>query len=85
MHDWGGDIERFEEQIPELSFDTSLTPVGPRSQQDFAAKGRTAAGLLRQLFGYVSGLFQAQIIEDQITEEQLWIAREAVRPQIGFQ
>jgi hypothetical protein len=82
--DWGGDVGRFEEQFPELDFVTNLIPTGPRSRQEFAAKGRTAAGLLRQLFGHVSGLFQAQIIQDEISEEQLRIAREAARTRVGF-
>jgi hypothetical protein len=84
VEDWGGDVNRFAEQFPELSPATTISPAGPRSQQELTARGRTAAGLLRQLFGYVSGLFQAKVIEDQVTEEQLRIAREAARPPVGF-
>jgi hypothetical protein len=85
VSDWGGDVDRFEHQLPELQPEGTVAPAGQRSQQGRTARGRAAAGLLRQLFGYVSGLFRAQIIADQVTEEQLRIAQEAARPRVGFQ
>jgi hypothetical protein len=84
VEDWGGDTDRFGEQFPDISPTAVISPSGPRSQQELTAKGRTAAGLLRQLSGYVGGLFQAKVIADQVTEEQLRLAREAARPPLGF-
>jgi hypothetical protein len=45
---------------------------------------KTAASLLRQLGGYVEGLIEALVLEQNITMEQVKAAREAARQPPGF-
>jgi hypothetical protein len=54
---------------------------GSRNDLSFA---KAAAALLRQLDGYLDGLIEATAINEQVTIEQLKIAREATRRPPGF-
>jgi hypothetical protein len=63
-----------------------LRTFAPPSSRCVANVWRSVCGatLLRQLDGYLDGLIQATAINEQVTLEQLKVAREAARRPPGF-
>jgi hypothetical protein len=53
-------------------------------QQEWASKGRHAAVMLRQLAGWVEGMVETAVVDEQISMDQLKAAQEAARQPIGF-
>lgn len=51
---------------------------------DGASHAYKAATLLKSLAGYVEGLIEAVVLEEQISMEQVQAAREAARQPPGF-
>jgi len=80
-------------QVRELAISIGVEPaefdgifpaeVTSASRNDLSF-AKAAAALLRQLDGYLDGLIEATAINEQVTIEQLKLAREATRRPAGF-
>lgn len=79
--------------IPAKQFDTELPSIDPLSTRPsrtpravltLEGEAQTAATLLGQLGGYVEGLIEAVVLEQEISMEQVKAAREAARQPPGF-
>jgi hypothetical protein len=76
--------DEFDRELPSIE-PPRLTPAAnPRASFELANDANTAAGLLRQLAGYVEGLIEMVVLEQQITTEQVRAAGEASREPTGF-
>lgn len=65
-------------------FDSIFPEQVEVAEPNLITLAKAAASLLGQLDGYLGGLVQAQAINEQITLEQLELAREAARRPPGF-
>lgn len=72
----------FDRELPSLPRASGVG--GPRGMIEGAREAKTAATSLRSLAGYVEGLIEAVVLEQQITMEQVQAAREAARQPPGF-
>lgn len=73
----------FDAELPEL--DRPGDPyTRPELLMKLASEAKHAAVRLRSLAGYVEGLIEAVVLEEQITMEQVQAAREAARQPPGF-
>ncbi|HEX8205595.1 MAG TPA: hypothetical protein VF587_06005 [Solirubrobacteraceae bacterium] len=57
---------------------------GPRAHIDAMNAAKTAALQLRKLVGYIEGLIEAVVLDQQISMEHVQAAREAARQPPGF-
>jgi hypothetical protein len=65
-------------------FDSIFPEQVEVAEPNLITLAKAAASLLGQLDGYLGGLVQAQAINQQITLEQIELAREAARRPPGF-
>jgi hypothetical protein len=86
--DLGVSEQEFDAQFPEDAGSPMTEYAGIQQQMRHAkhneAVARSAATLLRQLAGSISGLLELEAINQDISQEQLEAAREAGRRQVGF-
>lgn len=79
----GVDGAEFEAELPYGK--TPRAPyTDPRVMLELASEASQAAALLRSLAGYVEGLIEAVVLDQQISMEQVQAAREAARQPPGF-
>ena len=76
------DGQEFDRELPVLP--PVSVAFGPMNVIESAKDPKTAAATLRSLAGYVEGLIEAVVLEEQITMEQIEAAREAARQPPGF-
>jgi hypothetical protein len=77
------DATEFERELPPLP--PSLhSGGGPEHMMYGTQDAKTAATALRSLAGYVEGLIEAVVLDQQISMEQVKAAREAARQPPGF-
>jgi hypothetical protein len=65
-------------------FDSLFPEKATAERTDVISIAKAVASLLRQLDGYLGGIVQTQVINAQLTLEQLELAREAARSPFGF-
>jgi hypothetical protein len=65
-------------------FDAIFPAEATASDHNLISVAKAAPTLLRQLDGYLDGLIQWTAINEQVTLEQLEVAREAARRPPGF-
>lgn len=80
----GLDPEEFDRELPALPPAADPRMSGLATQRAMVANARSAATSLRALAGYVEGLIEAVVLDQQITMEQVQAAREAARQPPGF-
>jgi hypothetical protein len=81
--DLGADNDEFASVLPPLEPPRTPSPAASVLLK-VASEASRAANLLRSLAGYVEGLIEAVVLEQQITMEQVQAAREAARQPPGF-
>jgi hypothetical protein len=82
--DLGVSAGEFEAQFAPVPARTAGAVQGPRADDETTRTANTAALLLRKLGGYIEGLVEAVVLDQQISTEQVRAAREAAKPQTGF-
>jgi hypothetical protein len=80
----GIDPEEFNRELPPLAPAAGLGAMMPEQMLRAASQAKAAATSLRALAGYVEGLIEAVVLDQQITMEQVQAAREAARQPPGF-
>lgn len=86
-NDVGANLEEFDHQFPESTGGRPTTPViglqAARAAAHNQTVARTAATLLRQLGGYAGGLIEAIALTQNLSAQQIEVAREAARSPLG--
>jgi hypothetical protein len=82
--DLGLASDEFEAQFAPMSPSGGGFASGPQAHIDAMTSANTAAVQLRTLGGYVEGLIEAVVLDQQISMEQVQAAREAARQAPGF-
>jgi hypothetical protein len=80
----GIEPEEFDRELPALPPAADPRTTGMATQRAMIAAAKTAATSLRSLAGYVEGLIEAVVLDQNITMEQVQAAREAARQPPGF-
>jgi hypothetical protein len=80
----GLDPDEFDRDLPSLPPAANPRATGMATHREMLAHAKTAATNLRALAGYVEGLIEAVVLENQISMEQVQAAREAARQPPGF-
>jgi hypothetical protein len=81
----GATEEEFDRDFPRIDSVSEAFPApAPRILMDYGSKARNAAVAIRQLAGYVEGMIEALVIEQQLDRAQIEAAREASRQPPGF-
>jgi hypothetical protein len=84
--DLGVSADEFAAQfasLPEIAASVGFGQL-PQAHMDAMSAANTAALQLRKLVGYIEGLIEAVVLEQQISMEQVQAAREAARQPPGF-
>jgi hypothetical protein len=79
----GIDAREFDSELPPYE-PAAAGMMGPRALLERASQASHAATLLRSLAGYLEGLIEAVVLDQQISMEQVRAAREAARQPPGF-
>jgi hypothetical protein len=86
--DLGAGGDEFDAQFPEVAGNPMRAPARMHEVARHGFHNRevasTSATLLRQLAGYVAGLVEAVVLDQNFTMEQIAAAREAARQPPGF-
>lgn len=82
--DLGVSTEEFDAQFTPLAPMQGGFGRGPQAHIDGMNIANTAALQMRKLVGYVEGLIEAVVLDQQISMEQVKAAREAARQPPGF-
>ena len=80
----GIEPEEFDRELPALPPAPNPRTAGMATQRVMVANAKSAATSLRALAGYVEGLIEAVVLEQNITMDQVEAAREAARQPPGF-
>lgn len=78
------DAAEFDQEFPPLDPVGLPYNVGMGEMQIGTSRAKTAATLLRSLAGYVEGLIEAVVLDQEISMQQIEAAREAARQPPGF-
>ncbi len=81
--DLGAAEAEFDAEVPPRQAPPKPYP-GPSVMLQLESEATHAATLLRSLAGYVEGMIEAVVLDQQITMEQVQAAREAARQPTGF-
>lgn len=81
--DLGMDGSEFNAMLPGMQPPKAPFP-DPKTMLELGSAASHAATALRALAGYVEGLIESVVLEQQITMEQVQAAREAARQPPGF-
>jgi hypothetical protein len=70
--------------LPALNEVTEPPRMDPTNMAILTSTAKTAATSLRSLAGYVEGLIEAVVLDEEVSMEQVQAAREAARQPPGF-
>jgi hypothetical protein len=78
------DAGEFDQEFPPLMAAQAPHRIGMPDIQMGTSRAKNAATLLRSLAGYVEGLIEAVVLDQEISLQQIEAAREAARQPPGF-